>query len=97
MKPLSIVMSAFGPYKERVEVDLTRLGSQGLFLITGPTGAGKTIIFDALTFALFGEASGSVRKVDTLRSHHAAEGTKTYVELTFSHKSRLLEILLFHA
>ena len=92
MKPLHIVMSAFGPYKERVELDLTRLGSQGLFLITGPTGAGKTIIFDALTFALFGEASGSVRKVDNLRSHHAAEGTKTYVELAFSHKNRIYKV-----
>lgn len=92
MKPLSIVMSAFGPYKDRVELDFTRLGSKGLFLITGPTGAGKTIIFDALTFALFGEASGSVRKVDTLRSHHADPGSKTYVELTFLHKNRTYRV-----
>ncbi len=88
MKPVKILMSAFGPYAEEVELDLTRLGSQGLFLITGPTGAGKTTIFDALTYALFGESSGSVRPVTTLRSHFAKAETKTYVKLTFIHKNK---------
>lgn len=88
MKPIKIVMSAFGPYAEEVELDFTRLGSQGLFLITGPTGAGKTTIFDALTYALFGESSGSVRPVTSLRSHFAKAEAKTYVKLTFSHKNR---------
>ena len=92
MKPLKIVMSAFGPYAGEVELDFSLLEAQGVFLITGPTGAGKTTIFDALTFALFGESSGSVRTVDSLRSDFATPETKTYVELTFSHKNRIYKV-----
>lgn len=88
MKPLKVVMSAFGPYAEKVEVPLQGFGDQGLFLITGDTGAGKTTLFDAVAFALFDGASGSVRTVDTLRSDFASPETKTYVEVEFSHKGQ---------
>lgn len=88
MKPLRLVMSAFGPYAGKVELPLYQLGSNGLFLITGDTGAGKTTIFDAVAFALFDGASGSVRTVNTLRSDFAGSDTKTYVELEFLHKSK---------
>ena len=83
MRPLKIVMSAFGPYAGRIEVDMSALGEEGLYLITGDTGAGKTTIFDAITFALYGEPSGGIREVDGLRSKYAADSTPTEVELTF--------------
>ncbi|HHY10699.1 MAG TPA: SMC family ATPase, partial [Firmicutes bacterium] len=92
MKPLKIVMSGFGPYAGREELDLRPLGEEGLFLIAGPTGSGKTTIFDAIAFALFGEASGAVRTSDTLRSDFAAADTKTYAELTFEHKGQIYNI-----
>ncbi len=89
MKPVKIVISAFCSYAGETELDLSPFGNQGLFLITGDTGAGKTTIFDALAYALFGEASGSTRTVDTLRSDFAKPDIKTYVELTFIHKGEV--------
>jgi len=93
MKPLNIVMSAFGPYAGRVEIPIQELGDSGLFLITGDTGAGKTTIFDAIAFALYGEASGSVRTVDTLRSDFANADTKTFVEMEFMHKGQQYKLI----
>ena len=92
MKPLKLVMSAFGPYKDRVEVDFEKLGGNGIYLITGDTGSGKTTIFDAISFALFGEASGSRRENGTFRSDFASEQVKTFVELEFEHKGLFYKI-----
>lgn len=83
MKPLQLVMNAFGPYAGKVDLDFTKLGHANIFLITGPTGSGKTTIFDAITFALYSHASGDVRKTDTFKSHHAAPEALCYVDFTF--------------
>lgn len=83
MRPLKLVMSAFGPYAGRTEIDMERIGQSGLYLITGDTGAGKTTIFDAIVFALYGEASGQLRESSMFRSKYAEEGTPTFVEMTF--------------
>ncbi|MCL2623282.1 MAG: SMC family ATPase, partial [Planctomycetaceae bacterium] len=84
MKPLQLTMSAFGPYSETQTIDFTRLGENGIYLVTGETGSGKTTIFDAVSFALFGKASGKGRDdYKMLRSDFANEKTRTYVELNF--------------
>lgn len=84
MKPVKLIISAFGPYADKTEIDFTKLGGKGLYLITGDTGAGKTTIFDAICFALYGEASGKDRKANMLRSKYAADDVKTFVRLEFT-------------
>ncbi|UOR12523.1 AAA family ATPase [Halobacillus amylolyticus] len=83
MKALTLTMNAFGPYKKKQVIDFTELGEESIFLITGPTGAGKTTIFDAMCFALYGRASGTDRDQDTLRSHFSEPNETTYVNFHF--------------
>lgn len=92
VKPIKLVLCAFGPYAEKVEIDFEKLGGKGLYLITGDTGAGKTTIFDAITFALYGEPSGNVREASMFRSKYAKENTPTYVELSFLYQNKQYHI-----
>ncbi|GLC80568.1 AAA family ATPase [Lacrimispora brassicae] len=91
MKPLQLTMSAFGSYGGTETVDFEKIG-HGIFLITGDTGAGKTTIFDAVSFALFGETSGQKREPSMMRSQYAAEDRETYVSLKFSEGGEKYEI-----
>ncbi len=88
MKPVKLIMSAFGPYAGETEIDFERFGTQGLYLITGDTGAGKTTIFDAISFALYGEPSGDVRRAEMFRSKYAKEDVPTYVLFTFDYRGK---------
>lgn len=83
MRPIRLEMSAFGSYAGKVEIDFTRV-KQGLFLVTGDTGAGKTTIFDAITYALYDQTSGGRRDGNMMRSQYASKETDTYVAYTFS-------------
>lgn len=85
MRPIKLKISAFGPYAGVTEFDFDKLGTGGLYLITGDTGAGKTTIFDAITYALYGDPSGNNREVSMLRSKYADSSTSTEVELRFSY------------
>ena len=88
MRPIKLEMSAFGPYAGHMVLDFDKLGKNGLYLITGDTGAGKTTIFDAIKYALYGSASGDERDAIMLRSKYAAEDTPTEVKLTFSYQGK---------
>lgn len=88
MRPLRLVICGWGPYKGKQEIDFGALDRRGLFLITGPTGAGKTTVFDAITYALYGNMSGGMREKSSVRSDFAAADVPTYVELFMTHDGR---------
>lgn len=88
MRPIKLTVSAFGPYAGKTILEMDKLGENGLYLITGDTGAGKTTIFDAITYALYGEASGENREPSMFRSKYAEATTPTEVELVFSYAGK---------
>ena len=89
MQLKKLTMQAFGPFKDKVEIDFEKAKiDRGLLLITGDTGAGKTTIFDAICYALYGESSGTTRKTNSLRSDFSSPDTETYVKLEFYHNNK---------
>lgn len=88
MRPVTLTISAFGPYADETVINMDRLGKRGIYLITGDTGSGKTTIFDAITYALYGQASGNVREAGMLRSKYAGPDQETFVELTFEYAGK---------
>ena len=84
MKPISLTIEAFGPYRDSVTLDFSELENHSMFLISGPTGAGKTSILDAMVYALYGEPSGEVRKTDAIRSDFAEPERMTRVDFSFA-------------
>ena len=92
MKPLRLTMRAFGPYADKTTIDFTEL-NQGVYLIMGDTGAGKTTIFDAIVFALYGESSGSGRNSDMFHSDYVDKFTDTEVELSFSNHDKEYKVI----
>ena len=92
MRPLNLTMSAFGPYAGVQMLDMAQLGADGLYLVTGDTGAGKTTIFDAICYALYDEPSGASRDARMMRSTYADVDTDTYVELTFDHMGKTYRV-----
>ena len=88
MKPKKLTISAWGPYPGEETIDFDSVGSDGLFLITGPTGGGKTTLFDALSYALYGAVSGKTREKVSVRSDFAVPGTPTFVRLEFCHRGK---------
>lgn len=93
MKPEKLIVSGWGPYKNRMEIDFTVFDGRGLFLVTGATGAGKTTIFDAITYALYGNLSGQMRDKSSVRSDFADADTPTFVELSMSHARKQYRII----
>ena len=92
MRPVKLIISAFGPYAGEVSLDMASLGDRGLYLITGDTGAGKTTIFDAIAFSLYGNASGDSRRPRMLRSKYAKMDARTFVEMEFLYNEDVYKV-----
>ena len=92
MRPIKLTMSAFGPYAGETVIDFEKLGENGIYLISGDTGAGKTTIFDGIVFALYGDASGEKREPSMLRSKYAKPDTPTFAELVFKYADKLYTV-----
>ncbi|WP_022779568.1 AAA family ATPase [Butyrivibrio sp. AE3009] len=94
MKPIKLVISAFGPYPGKIkDIEFGQFEEKGLFLISGDTGAGKTTLFDAICFALYGDTSGHYRGTGNLRSEYAAPETESYVDFYFTHQGHNVHVL----
>lgn len=93
MRPEKLIISGWGPYKNRTEIDFTAFEGRGLFLVTGATGAGKTTIFDAITYALYGSLSGEMREKNSVRSDFADGDIPTFVELSMHHGGKAYRIV----
>ena len=92
MRPLKLMMQAFGPYADKEEIDFTLLGSRTMFVISGKTGSGKTTIFDGISYAIYGKASGEDRNGSDLRSHFASDELPTEVALEFTLRNKIYYI-----
>lgn len=92
MRVINLRLKAFGPFKDETNIQFDKFGKEGLFLISGPTGAGKTTIFDAITYALYGISSGGERNEKMLQFTASKKNTKTFVELTFEYKKEIYTI-----
>ncbi|MDE7433250.1 MAG: SMC family ATPase, partial [Lachnospiraceae bacterium] len=89
MKPIKLIISTFGPYAEKMpDINFEQFENKGLFLISGDTGAGKTTIFDAICFALYGETSGVYRDTKNLRSEYAGPEAESFVDFYFTHQNK---------
>ena len=92
MRPLKLTVSAFGSYAEKQEIDFDVFGESGLYLITGDTGSGKTSVFDAIVYALYGQVSGELRQPSDVRCKFADDATATFAELTFEYRGKVYTV-----
>lgn len=83
MRPIRLIMNAFGPYRGKVDLDFTKFDASSIYLISGPTGSGKTTIFDGISYALYNKASGGQRDVDMLKSQFSTDEDLCFVDFTF--------------
>ena len=92
MKPITLTLCGWGPFRDSQTVDFTKLSENGIFLITGQTGAGKTTVFDGITYALYGNMSGEIREKNSVRSDFAEDDTPTFAELVMQHNGEVYRI-----